>query len=202
MLSDEHRKRVEAATVAVTATGGQGVLVPGGFVLTAAHCIEWTGTGGMALGDHMLETVTTKSGVSFRLDVKAAEPRADIAALSAPDNQALPDDADRFETWCENTTAVQVRDRPLEQGESVPAYVLTHDRGWLSARVVQESWSVAGIVWLEPDGPINGGTSGGPVVDGAGQLIGVVSWGSDPNSVDDMISAAIPFASLALPGWI
>jgi hypothetical protein len=35
--------RVVNATVRITKLGGQGVLVAGGFILTATHCITWSG---------------------------------------------------------------------------------------------------------------------------------------------------------------
>jgi hypothetical protein len=50
MTLDQARARTRAATVQLPTKGGQGVLVPGGFVLTAAHCIDWSLDGGMALG--------------------------------------------------------------------------------------------------------------------------------------------------------
>src|SRR5262245_38143525 len=43
--------QVQLATVQIQKKGGRGVLVPGGFVLTAAHCVEWSPEGGMVLGD-------------------------------------------------------------------------------------------------------------------------------------------------------
>ena len=42
---------VEKATVRLTGKGGQGVLVPGGLIVTAAHCVNWYLEGGMAMGD-------------------------------------------------------------------------------------------------------------------------------------------------------
>jgi hypothetical protein len=54
------RARVEAATVKTTRTGGQGVRVPGNLILTAAHCIDWRGTGRMALGEIYIEPIATK----------------------------------------------------------------------------------------------------------------------------------------------
>jgi hypothetical protein len=50
------------ATVRLDNLGGQGVLVPGGFILSAAHCIQWDGEVGMAMGDRFIESITTKSG--------------------------------------------------------------------------------------------------------------------------------------------
>ena len=45
------RDAVAAATVRFPERGGQGVLVPGGLILTAAHVVDRTDTGAMALGD-------------------------------------------------------------------------------------------------------------------------------------------------------
>lgn len=57
-----------------TPLGGQGVLVPGGFVLTATHCIPWDGNGRMALGDVYPVTVVTHDGRQFRLGVACCDP--------------------------------------------------------------------------------------------------------------------------------
>ena len=45
------KAKVARATVRFAKQGGQGVIVPGGLIVTAAHVIAWVGTGGMAFGD-------------------------------------------------------------------------------------------------------------------------------------------------------
>jgi hypothetical protein len=50
-MSEESRTRVERATVRLVERGGRGVLVPGEFIITATHCIVWSGAGGMPMGD-------------------------------------------------------------------------------------------------------------------------------------------------------
>jgi len=77
--------RIVAATVQLPKRGGQGVLIRGGLVMTAAHCIEWNADGGMAMGDWQVETVETACGKSFRMHPVFVEPRSDIALLGAPD---------------------------------------------------------------------------------------------------------------------
>ena len=44
------RKRVAAATVKFPRLGGQGVIVPGGFIITAAHVVGAPGTGWTVIG--------------------------------------------------------------------------------------------------------------------------------------------------------
>lgn len=59
-----------------------GVHVPGELILTATHCIDWSGTGGMVLGDEYPTDIETASGVKFRAGVCACDPVSDIAVCS------------------------------------------------------------------------------------------------------------------------
>jgi hypothetical protein len=204
------RKRVAAATVRV-GDGGQGVLVPGGLVLTAAHCISWSGTGRMALGEHFVESVRTKSGASFRLGPIAVEPVADIAVLAGLDNQVFFDDADAFEAWHEGTDPL-----PLSAGferwcgagkdgvlQKFNVHVLTHTGKWVdghASRVFVSWWKPGATVGINMRQPIRGGTSGGPVVDDAGALVGVVSFSSEVKR--GPCEGGVPYAAQALPRWV
>src|SRR4051812_29212571 len=82
---------VEQAVVELSPRGGRGVLVAGGFVLTAAHCVRAVYTGDMALGDDYHECVKLADGQKLKLRVEAVEPVADIAALGAPGPESLAD---------------------------------------------------------------------------------------------------------------
>jgi hypothetical protein len=105
MAKPHYRARVKAATVLLKKLGGRGVLVPGGFILTAAHCIKWKGTGGV-LGDYSLEPILTSDGRKFLASVCAVEPVADIAALQAPDDEVLFDDYEAFEEFVDDVEPV------------------------------------------------------------------------------------------------
>ncbi len=94
-LTEGMKQRIAAATVRLPELGGQGVLIPGGFILTAAHCIEWTETGAMVLGDYFFHKVETSDGKEFRGAVCAVEPVADIAVITEPDGQVLYDDSEQ-----------------------------------------------------------------------------------------------------------
>jgi Trypsin-like peptidase domain len=195
--------RVAEATVRIEKVGGQGVLVPGGFILTAAHCIEWDGSGGMALGDYYIETVKTKRGDILRVGPWAADPVSDMAVLGPLDDQAFGEDCAAFEEWTEATAAVPVTDVILNAGDSLPVEILSHDRGWIGGTVTRYGLGGtprSGCVCLETTKEINGGTSGGPVVDSAGKLVGVVSNVSEGGRFG--FNGAIPIANLALPRWV
>src|SRR5262245_62003024 len=96
---EKAQARVAAATVWLPKMRGQGVLVPGGFILTAAHCIEWSREGRMALGEHFTERVETADGRKFVAAVVAAEPVSDIAVLGPADPQRMLDDCEAFESF-------------------------------------------------------------------------------------------------------
>ncbi len=196
MLSDDVRQAIEAATVRLPDLGGQGVLVTGGLILTACHCVKWNGDGRMALGDHFVTEIETRQGERLRATPLAVEPVADIAVLGALDNQAFSKDALAFEDWCERTGAVRVAHDDYPLFEEHPVYVLTHTGPWIRGPV-QLCRDDAPVLSLQTDQPIKGGTSGGPIVDGAGRLVGVVSIASD-----DGDGGMCPRPHLALPVWV
>lgn len=211
------RSRVEAATVRLTKLGGQGVLVRGGFVLTATHCIEWSGSGGMVLGDFYLEPIVTKSGAAFSLTPCAADAVSDLAVLVAPDRAEFPQDCDRFEVWeenaeplelsgafeqwCQGAIAPREDGAPMQQWETFAVHCLTHTGRWVSGQAKRLQGGLQGPqTWVHLSEPIEGGTSGGPIVDNAGALVGVISHTSevDPGTSD----GEQPVAIYALPAWL
>jgi S1-C subfamily serine protease len=199
---DEWKKMVDAATVSLPDKGGQGVLVSGGFVLTAAHCVEWSTEGDMALDDH-LATVKPTKGRSFRAAIYAVEPVADIAVLGQPDNQTFFDDANAFDAFCEATRPVPVCIDDFVVGTSVRVFVRTHHKKWIAAKVARHGFPDVpplATIYIEAEADIKGGTSGGPVVDEVGRLVGLVSvaGGTQGCSRDGMM----PRPHLALPRWL
>ena len=193
--------RVKAATVRLPEMGGRGVLIPGGLILTATHCIGWDGTAGLVLGDH--HPVRVEAGDhSFRLGPWFADAVSDMAALGPLDNQVFPEDEDAFDTWRAGIRPVQLspwlpKTRRLTRSarpESRPVWLLSLDGRWIRGKVVKYGVHVTPCAAIEPRKRIESGMSGGPVVDGRGRLIGVVSWGEE--------QGALPLATLALPSWI
>jgi hypothetical protein len=192
--------RVFNATVRLDDKGGQGVLVHGGVILTAAHCIKWSGEGGMALGDYSVENVTTKSGAHLKVGPWAADPVSDIAVLGSLDNQEFFDECMAVEQWCEATAPVPLANITPRYRVPVRGQVLTHRDEWIGAKIVRWGQSLSSGVSVEADDRIEGGTSGGPVVDSSGRLVGVVSWFSEV-AAGEKCSGSIPMAHLALPRW-
>jgi len=44
MLAENQKRKIERATVKLA--GAQGVLIPGGLIMTAAHCVPYANDGG------------------------------------------------------------------------------------------------------------------------------------------------------------
>lgn len=202
MLTEEIRRLVEGATVRLPRRGGQGVLVEGGVILTAAHCLEWNGEGAMALGARYWCDVTTRDGRTFQVEPWAVEPITDVAVLGAVDGQVLFDAGEAFEEWAEGTPAVRVGRDDYPLFEAIPAYVLSHEGEWI-AGTVQQCREDAPTLALETMAPVRGGTSGGPIVDESGALIGLVSSAGGVGAVEKGgTSGPCPRPHLALPVWV
>jgi hypothetical protein len=189
-MSEESRTRVERAPVRLVEKGGQGVLVPGEFIITATHCIDWSGTGGMVLGDVYPAEIKTASGAKFQLCVDACEPVSDMAVLGELDNQQCPDDAEAFEQWREQVEPVPLSALQLEVGQSSPVFIFTHKREWLAGSVTRSGMAV-----------VESGTSGSPVVTGDGLLLGIVSHTISHHRAGKACGT-IPVANMSLPHWV
>jgi Trypsin-like peptidase domain len=190
------------ATVRLDNLGGQGVLVPGGFILTAAHCIQWNGEVGMAMGDRFIESITTKSGARFRVGPCAVEPLSDIAVLDSLDDQVFFDDCEQFAKWQELTRAVQLANTMPPFGIPIPVRILTHNGNWIGAAVTRWGHRRRSAVFsIEAEDRIHGETSGGPVVDSSGRLLGVVSHFTEV-AAGEKCNGTFPIAHLALPRWV
>ncbi len=208
---------VEAATVRLMRrqAHAQGVLVPGGLILTAAHCVHWRTDGRMVLGDlrpHRIKAADRDLQV-FPL---AVEPVADLAVLGAPDDQSYAEEADAFEAFC--TTVEPV---PLYTGApyDLPRvlHIFTHTGRWVTGRCrlpdlegaahhvaahVRREWANNPRLFLDVDEPILSGTSGSPVVTEDGQLVGIMSVGSDPRPGQQDHDAEAVRPHLAAPAWL
>ena len=183
-LPDEDVKaRVESATVRVLKLEGQGVLVPGELILTAAHCIGWSSEGGMALGDDYIEEIRTASGKVLKVQPWAVEPVLDIAVLGRLDNQRFPEEkeSDTFDQFCKSVTPVTMCVSEPDEHSSFPINIYTHNGEWLSG-VAELIGSDAASLWTRTNEQVEGGTSGGPIVNDVGELVGIASVFSDGES--------------------
>jgi hypothetical protein len=174
MIADRIRKRIEAATVRLPRFGGQGVIVPGQLVITAAHCVQWDTSGAMALGDEQLEQVEA-GGHTLLAVIYAVEPVADVAVLGPADNQVLPEEADAFEALCGSVDPVCLSQRSFPLFTPFPIFLLSHIGRWITAEAQQVREHGPLLSFSKASEAITGGDSGGPIVTADGLLVGVVS---------------------------
>jgi S1-C subfamily serine protease len=203
-IPNNWKRTVEDATVKLCDKGGQGVVVPGGYLVTAAHCVPWDGNGRMALGDPCIVSVRTKSNAQFRVAVAACDPVTDIAVLGAMDDQRCPSEAEAFESWRETVTPIAISTMIPGVDESCQVHVLTHSGEWLIASVTQYGDPAGlpnGSIWIKPEAEIKGGTSGSPVVNDHGELVGIVSQ-SHMSGGSPVEESPMPVVHLAVPRWV
>lgn len=194
-------ERVARAVVRLPRLIGQGVLVPGGFIVTAARCIGWTAEDSMMLGGCLPEPIITADGRKIVAAPLAVEPVADLAVLGAMDDQAFSKEAAAFAAFCDATPPVRLAIDTLKAFVPLPANVLTHDRGVIIPATVRTVHAGSASLWLNSDYRISHGTSGSPVVTEDGRLWGIISTiGAGPE--EEPCQGFIPRVHLAGPAWL
>ena len=196
-LTEEVANSIALATVKLPDISGQGVLVEGNMIFTAAHCINFSCEGGLVLGDWKVVSVETPLG-SIRTAPIAIEPINDIAALGPMDNQEFSADADSFEAFCEQTRAVPICRREPKIFAPFPVMIRTHTSDWISgtAELCRDG---APVLFVDADEQVLGGTSGGPIINCSGELVGIVSNFSE---ACPECTGSSPRPHLALPAWL
>jgi len=171
MLKDNLKIAVEKATVNFLKKGGQGVLVEGGFILTAAHCIDCNCEGDMTMDEYIIEEIETING-NLKIQPFAVEPVKDIAVLGSLDDQAFNKEATQFEKYCDNIKPIPLCTNNFELDEKkFVSYIFTHKKSWVKATTIY----IPTRLDMYTEEPIESGTSGSPIVNEKGELIGIVS---------------------------
>lgn len=187
---------IEMATITIPQKGGQGILVKNQMILTAAHCVDYSLSGGMVLGDYYIEEIKTQSG-NLKVTPLCIEPLSDIAVLGALDNQEFFSEVEQFDEFCRNTQPIRICRTKLEVAKKYKIFIFSHEKKWITGYaqlVAPESYTFM----IEPDEQIKGGTSGSAIVNEKGEIVGIVSNCSES---DEPVGGA-PRPHLTLPVWI
>ncbi|SDG77803.1 S1C family serine protease [Roseospirillum parvum] len=156
----ETMDRTLDSVVLVRVGGGHGsglIIDPRGYILTNAHVV----------GEADTVMVRLNSGIEVQTQVLRRHKGRDVALLKAPLGGLVP---------------MPLRTRPAERLETVYAIGAPFDES-LSATITQGTVSAlrtddkSGWGWIQSDVSITGGNSGGPLVDGNGNALGIVTQG-------------------------
>ena len=200
-IPSEIKKLVSQATFTFRTKkngNGQCVLIGGGLVITAAHCLDWNCTGMMAMGEYCLERIATARGDVIAYTM-AVEPVSDTAILGCPDDQDLSAQAEVFDAFRERITPLRLHLRPLIPFKPFPVWIRTHLKTWIPATATYYRSNAQ--FSYRTTSKVVGGTSGGPIVNRGGELVGIVSHSTE-RPVGGEYCAAAPLLSLALPAWV
>ncbi len=196
-MKESLRVDIEKATVTVNG-GGQGVLVNNNLILTAAHCVECNCDGGIALGDVVVCEITSGQ-TKFKAMLLAVDPVSDIAVIGSLDDQGYFNESKAYEEFCESMPSVPLCTREYAVFEKIDIHIYTHKSTWLAgkAEICRDG---ATHLFITPEGPIEGGTSGSPIVNNFGEIIGIVSQAGGPGNQEHTDAMGVR-PNLALPVW-
>jgi S1-C subfamily serine protease len=141
--------------------GSAVVLTPDGFALTSAHVVAGPGSGGRA---------AFTDGREFAFEVVGADPYSDLAVLRAGARDLAPatlGDAERLRVG----QLVVAIGNPHGFAGSVTAGVISALGRSLPARSRGHSRVIDNVI--QTDAALNPGNSGGALVNGAGEVVGV-----------------------------
>jgi hypothetical protein len=155
-LEDLVARALPAVVVVETRHGtGSGFFVSDIHVLTSAHVVL----------DQAIVTLRLASNEAIAARVAALDSSADLALLRAPD-PTVP----RHTLPIGSITTVKIGQQVFVVGSPLGTFSNTVTRGIVSARRTFD-----GVDFVQTDAAINPGNSGGPVIDAAGQVIGVAT---------------------------
>ena len=194
--------QIENAAVRLPLKDGQGALAGDGVILTSAHCLEIDTTGNMTLdaGRNLVDVET--SSRRFRADILFVDPISDVAVLGCPDDQSFSKDAVAYDAFCGMVEPLPICTDDFfrqEDGEDeFPVFVWSHKGEMLEGK---GRASLDGHMMWTIDLEIEGGTSGGPIVNAAGELVGIVSQGPEHGDCS-LLERPQPIPYRALPLWV
>lgn len=178
MLTDEQRKTIEQATVTIFTKEhgtGKGFVVPGGLIITAAHCVDYDLN--LMPGDDLQMTFEGYNGTRFSGVLEFYEPVSDVAVFAAIDAQRNPKLARQFEQFVESITPLVVVDLPAES--KFPVYVFSHERKWITGEGFVYFGNTPSVMFTRTESPVPCGTSGSPILNSRGEAISLVSVFAD-----------------------
>ncbi len=151
-------------------------------------------------GDYSIEEIKTGER-ELKVAPLAVEPVSDLAVLGSLDDQEFTKEAEDFEEFCEHTNPVPLCRRDFGLFQKFIVHIYTHKGIWVTGSAMQ-CCEDAQALSVEANEQIEGGTSGGPIINDSGDLVGIVSHFSLAAEPQNKCSGLTPRPHLALPVWV
>jgi S1-C subfamily serine protease len=191
VMSEPWADRVAASIVRTDwpePSSGQGFVVAGGYIVTAAHCAPsqaWTDE----VSEGELLAARNSRGDTILLRPVFSDPCHDLAVLQVNDEG----DSDGLRGI--PGLAIQWRISP----DFTAGALFTHDRGLVPVSLeVPPVFIGTPRVAFTAEAPINGGTSGGPCLTEKGRVLTPVSFTDSPDNCTGYGAAL----GVSLPRWL
>jgi hypothetical protein len=155
-------------------------------IVTAAHCLpplKYTPDASHDQWEWTFPDVLAPLGKqpAIMTECLFVDPVADLAVLGPPDDQELSDEAHAYETLVEAADVLPIAAFDADFGTEAPAWLLSLDCEWFRCKASQ----YGGPLFItEAEEPIRGGMSGSPILNEAGEAIGLVSCSAGSGDPD------------------
>ena len=179
---------------------GRGFLVHGGYVLTAAHCVPWSGEGEMPLGDRFFVTIIAADGSRLKGQVVGVEPVSDIAVIASPDGQDLPKDAEAFDRFVDSTEGLILCRDEFPFGEGFPVLIFTHKGEWISGEPAQWRKTLR-LYLLKPNRQSGAGLPAVPLSTIAGKWLALFPTPPNPQATLETMARMTGLAPGHVKAW-
>lgn len=191
--SNEIFTRVENAFVKVIkddVESGSGVAVYGEYILTAAHCTNYTLMSKFFVGKHFGQIIENQEKKIFVSPV-AIEPICDIALLGEPRWDG--DEGLDYLLWHGELNPVPICFEDYELNTDFRVYIYNHKREWIQGIAKANLKKL----FIEFHKPIESGTSGSPIINERGEIVGIFSYSTTGTN-----NGYAPRVDQTLPVWL
>ncbi len=182
---------------------GMASMIEGGYVFTVAHCLPKSARLRFNFESISAKVCTFDGKREAKAITYAVDVCSDLAVLteSSLDGERLPPaDSKAFKEVFQHGRPAKVA--KTTEARSTPIRIFTHEGNWLTGKLspAATEFDLRVLVTLDEEARVVGGTSGAPIFNNVGEIIGIVSASPEVmESAADQFMANIVEA-VSIPG--